>query len=309
LYESAQALYDRTVPLLVEGRLEEALPLCRDAVAAHRILVDAHDEYLLDFAIVLNNYATVLQRTGRLSDAEPPLREELGVRRRLAAGGAPEHRDELARVLSILGALIGSADRPDEGEALVLESIHLRRELAEADLTTYRIPLGNSLLDLARVRIAAERFEEAEPAAAESVEILRSVPGEGHLRFVAEAQHLHGIALSRTGSREAAVELLAEAVASYRNLPDDPRAAGCLMAYGTLLAEAGRTRDAAEALIGAIAVSQRAGPAYFLETAADHLKALYRAAPAEVAEQWTRTTGTKPPKWLTGSTRWWRRSS
>lgn len=307
LYDTAQALYERTVPLLAAGRLEEALPLCRDAVVAHRRLVEEHDEYLLDHAIVLNNYATVLQRTDRHADAEAPLREELDVRRRLAAGGAPEHRDEVARVLSILGALLGSTGRPDEGEPLVVESVHIRRELADADPQATRVGLANSLVDLARVRLNLDHFEETATAAAEAVEILRGVPGDGHLRFLAEAQHFHGAALEKTGSRDAALAALAAAVESYRRLPGEPRAAGCFMSYGTLLADAGRVREGADALISAIALSQDSSPAYFLEMATDRLKNLYRAAPTDVGEQWTRSTGTKPPRWLTGSTHWWSR--
>ncbi|QYN33980.1 tetratricopeptide repeat protein [Pseudonocardia sp. DSM 110487] len=301
MYARAQALYEQTLPLLMAGNYEKAIPLCRAAVDAHRVLVEVQDEYLLDFAIVLNNLATVLTTTGRQRDAVEPLREELDVRRRLAAGGDPGHRNELGRVLSVLGVALATTGTFDEGEAMIRESIRIRRPLAEAEPAVYRLPLGESLADWSRVLYPAERFEDARSAAAEAVSILRGIPGDDHLRSLAEVRHMHGLALGRTGSEEAALGQLAEATETFLRLPHSPLAARCFNDYANYLARAGHIAAAAGALISAIAVSQAVGkPAELPE---ENLRNLYQTAPTVVAEQWKRSTGTKPPRWLTRSKR------
>jgi hypothetical protein len=83
--------------LVVTGRIEEAPPVSRESVEAHRMLADGRDDYLLDFAIAFQGCSAILQWTGRLQEAVPSLREELDIRRRFAAGNDPGGRDELSR--------------------------------------------------------------------------------------------------------------------------------------------------------------------------------------------------------------------
>jgi tetratricopeptide (TPR) repeat protein len=300
LHERARALADRLTELVLRGRLQEAVPVSRESVEAHRILADGRDEYLLDFAIALQGLSAVLQWTDRLDEAVPSLREELGIRRRLAEGSDTGHRGELARVLSILGTALASVGEFEEAALSGAESVRICRRLFALDRTAHRQSLGHSLTDLLRVHVGWERFEDANSVAREAVQIWRG--SDEDLIHLAEVLHMRAFALTRLGSDETAFELLGESLEIYERLGEQsrPQFAGGLAAYGRLLGVAGRTQEATRFLIEALALANQYGHQDPAEAATGLLQDAYRVDPQAMSREWKRATGTEVPGWVRG---------
>jgi tetratricopeptide (TPR) repeat protein len=297
-HERAQALNGRITELVLMGRLQEALPVSRESVEAHRILADGRDEYLLDFVIALQQLSALLQWTGRLHEAVPSLREELGIRRRLAEGSDTGHRSELARVLSILGTALASVGEFEEAASSVAESVRICRRLFALDRTAHRQGLGHSLTDLLRVYVGWERFEDANSVAREAVQIWRG--SDEHLIYLAEVLHMHAFALSQLGSNETAFEPLGESLEIYERLGEEsrPQFAGGLAAYGRLLGVTGRTQEATRFLIEALALANQYGHQEPAEAATGLLQDAYHVDPQAMSQEWKKATGTEVPRWL-----------
>jgi tetratricopeptide (TPR) repeat protein len=298
LSQQARALDERATELVLAGRLDEALPVCRESVETHRTLAADRDEQLLDFAIALQRLSAVLQWTGRLPETVPSLREELAIRRRLAAGNDPEPRRELARVLGILGTALASVGNAEEATSVAADSVEICRELFTLDPTAYRESLGHSLTDMVRVYVGCELFEYADIVAGEATQTWRG--SEDHLIYLAEVLHMHAFALSQIGSNEAALARLGESIEIYERLGEEgrPQFAGGLMAYGRLLGVAGRTREATQFLIKALVLADRFGYGQTIEGAVGLLHDAYRADPRAMTEEWKKATETKVPRWL-----------
>jgi non-specific serine/threonine protein kinase/serine/threonine-protein kinase len=115
------------------GRLEEAVPLLRDVVAAYtRVLGPEHEDTL----VANVTFAHSLMRVEQYEEAEKLLRRTLAIRKRLLG---PDHLDVIATELSLSGAL-SMAGKNDEAPT-VLAGLHERaeRSLGEGHYLTFAI--------------------------------------------------------------------------------------------------------------------------------------------------------------------------
>jgi len=150
-----------------------------DYTAAEPLLRKAQDfatskldsEYLL-IGTTLNNLATLLQATNRLSEAEPLIREALRIDR--AAFG--ENQPAVAVDLNNLAQLLKATNRLSEAEPLMRETLRIDRAAYGEDHPVVAVRLNN----LAQLLKDTNRLSEAEPLMREALRIDRAAYGEGH---------------------------------------------------------------------------------------------------------------------------------
>ena len=136
---SAQLEYVLGMAALLQGRLEEALPLLRRAV-----------ELAPGMAPALYNLGFALEKLDRLDEA-------LAAYRRTVAA-APQ----LAEAHNNLGNVLQKLQRHDEALAALDKAAALRPEIAE-----YQMNRGNALRDLERLEDAVAAYETGAPAQAQ----------------------------------------------------------------------------------------------------------------------------------------------
>ena len=141
----------------------------------------------------------------------------------------PAYLPNLAMSLNNLANLLSEVGRRDEALAgLATEAVTLRRKLAEASPAAYLPNLAMSMNNLANWLSGVDRRDEALEVAAEAV-TLSPIAGRGQPhRLPPQSRHVieqPGHPLERHRPARRALDVAAESVAHYRELPSpDPAA-------------------------------------------------------------------------------------
>jgi len=152
-----------------QGRLDEAEPLCREALeAAREVLGSRHPNTLVS----MNNLAMMLSGQGKLDEAEPLYREALEARREVLGA---RHPDTLGSMHN-LGGVLKDQGKLDEAEPLCREALDGYREvLGERHPMTL-----NQLANWADVLRSRGALEEARAAVSTALVGQRELVGEWH---------------------------------------------------------------------------------------------------------------------------------
>ncbi len=244
---SVSELMDRTTALVEEGRLTEAEPVARQAVAAaerafgedhpntsvvmaelaailHRLerLDESEQLYRRILAVfeeagpgseqglatALNNVAEALRRLNRLDEAEEMHRRALALYERIL----PEGHPNIGGSLNNIGSLLTELGRPGEAEQV------LRRALiiVDDDATTATV-LNNLGLVLEKLN----RFDEAEQTHRRALAIREEILPANHSDIAVSLSNLAGV-LTKSNRLEEAAEMLRRALAiSEQVLPEN----------------------------------------------------------------------------------------
>ncbi|NOR61128.1 MAG: tetratricopeptide repeat protein [Rhodobacteraceae bacterium] len=151
-----------------------------------------------------NNFASVLQATGRYEQAEPLYRQALENAR--AAHG--ENHSGFGVRLNNLAELLKATGRYGEAEPLYWQALENAREALGEEHPDFGICLNN----LAGLLEATERFAEAESLYRQALEIVRGTLGEDHIEFGRCLNNLAGL-LHATGRHNEAEPFYQQALA------------------------------------------------------------------------------------------------
>jgi tetratricopeptide (TPR) repeat protein len=230
--------------LLHSGQARASLDPVNEALAILRALAEPPHRQL---AAVLRGAANVWQRLHRPDEAVRAAREEVDLRRALAASNPPEQA-ELAAGLTTLAAVLADAGEPAAAAERAAEAAELSRRLADGE------PVHRPLL--ARIlQVSAELTADAETArrlCEESVALYRALAAQS------PARHVTGLSLAlaslgymhtRTGHHDLALRAYEEALDLLRgqagSRPDE--LANALINVAVSLEGLGRVAEAAAA--------------------------------------------------------------
>ncbi|GAA4727174.1 tetratricopeptide repeat protein [Phytohabitans rumicis] len=280
---AAGSLDNLRVRLIDVGRLDEALALAEDAVAAHRDLVAAAPAaFGPDLARALSNHSVLLTKIGRHEDAVAAAEEAVTICRGLAAANKAAFEVDLATALTNLGNALSGMGERDQAWETTNEAVEIYRLLAqgntglEANLALSLSNLGKQLSDIGQQEAALAVTEEA-------VEIRRRLaagnPAAHRPGLATSLDHLGKRLLSagRVGEGLAASD---EAVEIRRTLAEDnPGAfsadlANALTNQGTLLWGLGERRDALEVTEEAVEIHRELAAEGRTASASDFAAAL-----------------------------------
>jgi tetratricopeptide (TPR) repeat protein/tRNA A-37 threonylcarbamoyl transferase component Bud32 len=204
----------------------------------------------VDLARALNNWGTLLERQGKVSQAEPPLREAQTMLLKAQTGDD----SLLAQIENNLGCLLN-----DQGKAAEAEGWHRRALVRRKKLH----PEGDhdvlqSLSSLGAVLTELGRYPEAEAQLREAVDTGRKVSGGGTPLLAVVLDNL-GAVLVDEGKLPPAEPLYREALDLQKRLlgEDHPDVAGTLNLLGLLLDLEGRPTEAEVYLRRSLSVNQR----------------------------------------------------
>ena len=218
-----------------QGKLDEAAPLCREALAGRRrALGDSH----VDTLSAITDYASLLWSQGKLDEAAPLFREALEGMRRTRGD---EHPHTLTAV-SNFANVMRTQGRLDEAASLFHEAIEVqRRTLGDAHASTLRA-VGN----LAAVLFDQGKFDEALPFSREALEGRRRALGDAHPETLAS---LMGFAelLRKLGRLDEAAPACREALDGCRRTLGDAHVYSLMAAsnHAELLQSQGKLDEAA----------------------------------------------------------------
>ena len=273
----AAAIGHRALALEKEGRLAEAEPLMRRALAiAETSFGPDHP----NVAGALNNLAALLQATNRLAEAEPLIRRALAIDE---TSFGPDHPNAAIR-LNNLAALLQATNRLAEAERL------LRRALAidETSFGSNHPNVTAALSNLAQLLKATNRLAEAEPLMRRVLAIAETSFGPDHPNVTAALINLAQL-LQATNRLAEAEPLLRRALAIAETSfgPDHPEVATALNNLAGLLQATNRLAEAEPLMRRALAIAETTfGPnhpnvANILSHLAQLLKATNRLAETE----------------------------
>jgi tetratricopeptide (TPR) repeat protein/tRNA A-37 threonylcarbamoyl transferase component Bud32 len=284
----ASSLDDLGAALISVDNNAEAEPLLREALAIRReVLPPDHPE----IAVSLNNVAFTVKAKGNLTEAETMFREALDIDRRRLGNDHPE----VATKLVNLGLVLNDQRKFQEAEPFAREAVAIRRKVLGADhpslanaldlLATSVGGQGRSAEAVAAkrealgiaVRLRGETHQETArlqnnlawtlleadaPAEAESlfrkaIPILKGAPGAGSLPLNSAT----GLAFSLYGLRDyrAAETAGREALALWRQRPNDRSVVSALLVLGATLVAQGRFKEAEPLLREAHEIYVKAG--------------------------------------------------
>jgi tetratricopeptide (TPR) repeat protein len=267
----ARGLDRKVVALYAQGRVAEAVPPARAALALRRRLYpparypDGHPR----LAFSLNNLGELLRERGDLDGAEPLLREALAMCRMLYPPGPfPAGHPDLAASLTNLGALLRDRGEYARAEALLLEALALYQKGYPAGRFPRGHPnLARCLNNAGELRRARGDLAGAERLAREALAMQRQLyPAgrfpDGHPELAASLNNL-GNLLRERGEPARAESSLREAVALYRKLypGGHPGLAGSLDNLGVVLQAQGEDARAEPCFREALALYRRLYPA------------------------------------------------
>ena len=188
-------------------------------------------------AIRLNNLASLLLATNRLSEAEPLLRQSLAI---AAAAFGPNHPD-VAIPLNNLAQLLQATNRLSEAEPLMRWAL----AIDEAALGLDHPDVARDLNNLAQLLQYTNRLSEAEPLMRRALEIDQASLGPDHPKVAIDLNNLASL-LQDTNRLIEAEPLLRRALAIDEAAfgPDHPDVARSLNNLALLLHATNRLREA-----------------------------------------------------------------
>jgi tetratricopeptide (TPR) repeat protein len=224
---------------LKQGHVEGAAELMKECMQTSLRVLGDHP----DTCLRLSAYASVLQLTDRLEEAEALRRQEVDVATRLFG---PQGSDTLAAV-SNLGILLAECGREEEAAPLL-----------EAACEGYRASKGdkhiktlNSINNYAGVLLQLGEVEEASELYEEALEGLRITAGKDHPDTLF-AVHNYAKLLTDTGDLEGAEPLFREVLAAFRKL-NHPDTMDSVVTLARLLLQLEQFEEAADLLREAVA--------------------------------------------------------
>lgn len=253
----AQSLNNLGFVLTIQGRLSEAEPFFREALAMHRRLFTDDHAHL---ANSLNNVGNLLHNQGRLAEAEPFYRDSLAMHQRLIKG---DH-GQVAIGLNNLGMLLLAQGKATEAERFLQDSLAMRRRLFKGDHQEVAMALHN----LAGVLSALGKHAEGDRLFRESLAIRRRVFKGDNAEIATSLAHLGLLRMAEAKLNEAE-PFFRDALAMRQRLfkNDHPELAYSLSYLGRLLQEQGRLTDAEPHLRDALAMRRRLYPGDHLAVA------------------------------------------
>jgi tetratricopeptide (TPR) repeat protein len=130
----ARTLQARAEPLTGEGRWEEALRDCQEALTLCDRLLAAGQAGLPDVRqLALHSQGCVLVRLARHEEAAASFGEEAATARRFLAAGTADARAQLAEALVCRGNAVNLLGRREEAVACYDEAVHWFRQVADPD--------------------------------------------------------------------------------------------------------------------------------------------------------------------------------
>jgi serine/threonine protein kinase/tetratricopeptide (TPR) repeat protein len=230
-----QALADRYVGM---GLYDAAMPLQQSALETRRRVLGEIDPVTL--ASILN-MGVLLQRQGKLAEAEPYYREALQKMRDVLGA---DHQNTLWAIGN-LGVLLDEEGKLGEAEPYYREALAIRRRMLGEDNPDTLAAIMNMGVLLQK----RDKLSEAEPFLREAVEKMRRVLGSENLNTLLAIGNL-GYLLEREGKLTEAEPYDREVLEKARRLlgEDNP---GTLLAIGLMggLLEKQGKHDAAEKLL------------------------------------------------------------
>jgi tetratricopeptide (TPR) repeat protein len=270
----ATSLDDLGAVLMAKGDMARAEPLMRESLAMRRALLPAGDPLI---AVGLNNLAYLIWRKGNLEEAEAMYREALAIDRKALGNNHPEVASRLINLVVLLGEL----GRRDEAEPLAREAVEMRRRVlgprhpamantldaysgvledlgrdAEAEanlreaLAIARAAFGEVHIETAREQHHLAvllwkqgKYREAEPYFQAAVTAMLKTHGPTH-RITRSAIVNHANNQLALGNVRAAEATARDALARYRQAPNDRLVAGALLALSHALIAQQRREEA-----------------------------------------------------------------
>jgi len=202
-----------------------------------------------DIAIQLNNLAYLYRAAGRLADAEPLLKEALGITER-ALGR--EHPD-IAISLNSLARLYRASGRYAEAASALKEAIAISEKMVGREHPAVAIRLYN----LGRLYQDMGLHEDAEAVLKEVIAISEKTIGRGN-QGTARARWAYANVLLGMGHNEVALEQATAAVVVHEKVlgPSHQWTADSVQACAAALRNLGRVTEAAELINSKILVSR-----------------------------------------------------
>ena len=203
-----------------------------------------------DKAAVLNNYALLLKKTNRLSEAEPLMRRSLAIYEKSYGSEHPR----VAAVLNNLAQLLQATNRLSEAEPL------MRRSLAidEKSYGSEHPDVARALNNLAELLQATNRLSEAEPLMRRSLAIYEKSYGSEHPAVARALNNLAGL-LQATNRLSEAEPLMRRSLAidekSYGS--EHPDVAGDLNNLAQLLQATNRLSEAEPLFQRSLAINEK----------------------------------------------------
>lgn len=206
-------------------------------------------------ALLLVTRGRILERQGRLKDAEKPLQEALRLSRDsgFEAGGA--------RALLALGSVFESEGRSADSEAAVLQALEKSRRSGD------RPALAAALVEVARLS-AADGYEHVSALLSQAQAIYREM---GNRAGQARCRHEAGSSALRFGEQQDARKAFEEALSLYRALDDPAGESDSHFALSSIERKAGRLDESLRHSREALRISSSAGDE---ERAASSLSAI-----------------------------------
>src|SRR5262245_43734888 len=226
------------------------------------------------------NMGFLLQRQGKLAEAEPFVREALERRRRILGD---DHAQTLASI-SNLASLLRLQGHFTEAEPLFREVLERRRRTLGDDHPDTLGAIGN----MGSLMHAQGKLAEAEPYYREALEKRRRILGDEHRETLISTTNL-GRLLVQTRKHDEAVALLSPVEAAERRvfvLGNADRLASWLRNVGDALAGLARLQDAEAKLLEAQSImASLRGPAHkdtrpFVQSLVRLYEAWHAAEPA-----------------------------
>ncbi len=223
-----------------EAALREALEIAaRFPKTAQLAFCDSRDEL-----------ATLLQRRGRLEEAESLVREALRIRRQ-----APSQQFQIAKTLELLTQVLVSAGRIDEAEQAFGEAIELYRPLIPADSATAafnNFAYGHWLRQHGRA-------EKAEPFLREAVRIYRGLENPPRDYYVGALDGMFQMLRWRDDAIDEAIAVFHECMRNMAQLVGNDHASlgPHFLGYAQLLGESNRPAQAIPLLIDGMRIFRK----------------------------------------------------
>jgi serine/threonine protein kinase/tetratricopeptide (TPR) repeat protein len=232
--ETLASINDLALLLQSQGKLAEAEPLYREALAGYRAqLGDSNPETLT----VIDNLALVSYARGKLPDAEALLREALAGRRTTLGDADPVTLGSVNNLASVL---------QDQGKLAEAEPLY-REALAgcRAKLGDRHPDTLTGMDNLASLLQAQGKYAEAEPLFREALAGRRATLGDDHPRTLSSINNL-AFLLKDLGRLDESERLYREALAGQRSKlgEDHPDTLSTMINLGGLLVAERRLPDA-----------------------------------------------------------------
>lgn len=213
----AMALVHHTLHLTREGRHEEALAAAEETADINRDLLRTDPRHLQQTANALTYLANALTKLGR--DAEPVLKELVGLLRQLYRLDPGAHRVQLAAALTTLADRSPDTTPPTMTLVYRDEAVRLCRRLVETDPDAHLDRLAAALAKLAKALKAAGNRPKALDAEREAVTISRALAADrsdAHLFSFSERAIFLAIGLAADSPSVEVLDLIEESLAALR---------------------------------------------------------------------------------------------